>query len=553
MVRVVRQLCLLGFLTLGFAPSPAHASEQERPRLVLFIVVDQLRGDMPWRFQDRFGQGGFRLLMEQGVAYKQAHFQHSSTFTSSGHATLVTGGHAAQHGFPGNDWHDRNSGRQVYCVEDEAHSEIGRAAEEHAGTSPRNLTSSTFGDELYVATDGRSRVFSVSMKDRSAIIMGGRFGKAYWYRDDAGSFVTSTYYYSDYPAWVARWNEADHVGQYADKHWELLRNPSEYIYAERDDRPFEVSHKHLGRTFPHKLGADNPADFYSALRYSPMGDEYTLEFAKELVVQEQLGAGDHTDVLSIGLSATDYIGHAFGPNSLEAEDNLLRLNQNLSRFFTFVDNQVGLENTLVVLSADHGVDASPEHTYGLGGPAGRHYPDLFIRALNDRLKERLSTERDLITAFWNPSLYLDLAALKELGFGVEQVERVLAEEVLTLDGFAYAVTRTDLLKSRTYEDPILRKVQRGFHPRRSGNVVVVQSPSWYLYPQADAYSAMHGSPYAYDTYVPVFFAGAGLSGQLVDRQIAPHDVAATVASLLGIQPPSGSTGTPLTEVLEGVR
>jgi predicted AlkP superfamily pyrophosphatase or phosphodiesterase len=299
------------------------------------------------------------------------------------------------------------------------------------------------------------------------------------------------------------------------------------------------------------LGKADSDDFYSALRFTPMGDELTLDFARQLVESESLGEDAVPDILAISLSATDYIGHAFGPNSLEAEDNLVRLDRSIAGFLDYIDQTVGLQHTLIVLTSDHGVDASPEYASSLGLAAGRHQPEQFIKSINATLKQQLDIDRDLVQSFWNPSLYLDWDVIRELQLDTASVERAVADAVLSLRGFAYAVTRTDLLAGRIARDPILEMVQRSFHPQRSGEVLVVQSPFWYLYPDATIFSAMHGSPYACDTYVPIMFAGAGLTPRVVERPVAPQDVACTITAFLGLQPPSGSTGRPLAEVLAG--
>lgn len=529
------------------AVTPAQA---EKVNLVLQITVDQLRGDFPLRFKERFGLAGFQYLVNDGVVYTNAHYRHATTFTASGHATLYTGGYAAQHGFAGNDWYDQTSGQQVYCVEDDEHTLIGRAPEAHSGTSPRNLTSTTIGDELVLATGGRSRVFAVSMKDRGAVIPGGHLGKAFWYSKDTGGFVTSTYYYNEYPFWAQTWNQRKLADRYRNKHWELLHDRSTYVYAHMDDRPSEKSYKQLGRTFPHPLGNGQPEDYYSSLRFTPMGDELTLDFVKELVEEERIGQGDSLDHLSISFSATDYIGHAFGPNSLEAEDNLLRLDQTLGELFAFIDDTVGLDRTLIALASDHGVDAIPEYRQTLHFDAGRHYPEQFIERTNAALQRRYDTDQDLVVAFWNPSLYLNLQAVKKLGLDLAEVEQALADEILQVPGIALAVTRSNLLKGHVTDTPIVRKVQRAFHPKRSGNVLIVQDQFWFLNPKPDLYAAMHGSPYAYDTYVPVMFAGPGIPPAVVARQIGPEDLAPTIAAYLGIKPPSGSVGTVLPEIVK---
>ncbi|MCO6459318.1 MAG: alkaline phosphatase family protein [Pirellulaceae bacterium] len=540
-------LWLLGVLA---AAGPLRA---ERPKLIVLVTVDQLRGDMPSRLRERFGPGGFRYLMEQGVVYNQAYYEHSTTFTAVGHATLATGGHGAQHGMAGNDWFDQQTGQQVYCVEDDRHHLLGSAPKAHAGTSPRNLTSTTFGDELVESNAGRSRVFSVSIKDRGAIIPGGHRGKAFWYAPGSGQFVTSTYYYQQYPEWVERWNGEKHADQFRGRKWDLLHDRATYLAGDRDDRPFEQSFKLLGRTFPHPLDNPEPADFYATLATTPMGDELTLNFVRALVEAERVGQGEATDMLAIGFSVTDYIGHAFGPNSLEAEDNLLRLDRTLAELFEYLEEKVGLDRTLIALSSDHGVDSSPEYSLSLGLPAGRHDPVALLQKLNDGLRQRLQVDEDLVTRFFNPGLYLDLAALERHRLDVRRVERMLAEEVLRQPGFAYAVTRTSLLAGGLPPDPILQKVQRAFHPQRSGNVSVVQSPSWFLYGKPTDSAAMHGSPYPYDTYVPLMFAGAGMEPAVVERLVSPADLAPTICGVLGIKPPTGSTGKPLVEVLQSRR
>ncbi len=529
----------------GFGPSAIAA---DPPKLILAITIDGLRGDIPFRYADRFGPGGFRYLLDEGVVYDNAHYQHSTTFTAVGHATLFTGGNSPQHGLAGNDWHDYSRG-QVYCVEDDRHPIIGREPKAHEGTSPRNLTASTYGDELILASGGRSRVFSVSIKDRGAILPGGRLGKAFWYSSSSGEFVTSTYYYDAYPAWVAEWNAAKHADRYMDETWELLGDKAEYIFGEADDRAAERPYKHLGRTFPHKLGAEKASDFYGALRYVPMGDELTLDFAKEAVTHENVGQGDATDMLAISFSANDYITHAFGPNSLEAEEGLLRLDATLADLFAFIDQTVGLDRTLIVLSADHGFDEVPEHQKELGFDAGRHYPEKFLEQVNAGMQQHYKSEDTFVVAFWNPSLYLDRDTIQKLGLDVAEAERVLAEEILKVPGIALAMTRTDMMTGTITDNPIMRKVQRAFHPKLSGNVLIVQDQFWYLYPNAEEFAAMHGSPYAYDTAVPIMMAGPGIPNQVVSRPVAPEDIAITIATYMGTKPPSGSVGEALSEVL----
>ena len=462
------------------ADTPRPAS---RPRLVLQITVDQLRGDLPTRFLDRLGEGGFRYLLEHGTHYANAHYRHANTETAVGHATLFTGTDPSRHGIIANDWIDSTTGAFVYNTEDDRHHLIGKDPQPHKGMSPRNLLASTIGDELVVHNAGRSRVFSVSIKDRGAILPGGHAGKAFWYSKSTGDFVTSTYYYDAYPAWVTAWNGKQLAASYRGKRWELLHDRSTYIAAEIDDRPFEADFPPMGRTFPHELGDDKY--LYLRLSLSPVGDALTLDFAKTLIKAERLGQGAATDFLAVSFSSTDYVGHLFGPSSLESEDNLLRLDRQLAELFAYVDEQVGLANTLIVLSADHGAPEAPEHMAGIGMETGRYDFDYFRKPgpLTEALERRFG-RGDLIETHSHPYLYLDAKALADAD----------------LEGIA----------------------------------------------------AIHGSPWAYDTFVPIFFAGHRVPQGKVYRPVGPHDIAATLAAYLDIKPPSGSEGTPLVEVLAGL-
>lgn len=544
-IRVLLAVCVL-----SLSASIVAAAEHAKPRLVLFIVVDQLRGDMPIRYQDRFGEGGFRYLMDHGVHYRNANYRHANTFTAVGHATLATGGNTPQHGMAGNEWFDRVKGASMNCVEDLEHPLLGIEGPAAVGRSPKNLTSSTFGDELVLASGGASRVFGVSIKDRGAVILGGHLGKSFWYEPESGRIVTSSFYYEQYPAWVEAWNAAKPADAWLGASWSLLNPLETYIYGAQDNRPEERPYKAMGNTFPHPLPAEAGKDYYGNLRFTPMGDVLTLQFARELIRAEEVGKRSATDVLAISLSVTDYIGHAFGPNSLESEDNQLQLDRSLAAFFADIDAQIGLDHTLIVLSSDHGIDEIPEYSQHLGYDGGRHEPEHFVAEANESLKKRIGVSENLVLSFQNPSLYLDENKIESLGVKLADVEQALADTMIAMPGFDLAVTRTDLLTGRVPNTKLMDMVTRAFHPKRSGNVLVVQSPSWYLYPEAQKYAAMHGSPHSYDTFVPIFFAGPGIASGSTQRPVAPEDVASTVTAYLGIKPPSGNTGNPLLEVVE---
>jgi predicted AlkP superfamily pyrophosphatase or phosphodiesterase len=523
-----------------FAASMAFCDEIEKPRLILMITIDQLRGDMPWKLKDRFSPKGFRYLMDHGTVFKKAHYNHSNTLTAVGHATIFTGASTAQHGMPGNRWYDQNIQQTIYCVGDKSHLTIDENVTGDEGTSPVNLTSDTIGDVLITHSEKTSRVFSVSLKDRGAIIPGGRLGKAFWYSPRSGRFISSTYYFDSYPDWVVAWNNEKKADKYKNIQWQLSRERASYHFANQDNRPYEKSYKKLGRTFPHTLSSDA----YSELRFTPMADELTLSFVKTLVESEKVGLGPHTDMLAVSFSATDYIGHLFGPNSLEAEDNLLRLDKTLENLFNFIDSKVGLENILIVLSSDHGTDAIPEHRISQGQPGGRHYPRKLIDEMNALFKKRYSIPADLIVSYLHPSVYLNLKMINKFSLDIEHVEKTLAEEIVKTPGIAFAVTKTDLLKKNLVTHELFEKIQNAFHPTRSGNVLIVQEQFWYLNEDLTP-AAVHGSPYAYDTHVPIMIAGKKINHRIISEAVNPGYIAATVATYLNIPIPSGSTGQPL--------
>jgi predicted AlkP superfamily pyrophosphatase or phosphodiesterase len=538
--------------------SDVEFAEDSSPKLVVQITVDQLRGDLPMRYRDRLGSGGFRYLFEQGVHYTNAHYRHANTETAVGHATLVTGADPSAHGIVSNDWIDPATGAFVYNTEDDRHHLIGKEPKAHQGVSPRNLLASTIGDELVLSNAGRSRVFSVSGKDRGAILPGGHAGKAFWYSKSSGQFVTSSYYYDAYPGWAAAWNDAAPAEAYRGRTWELLNERSSYLAADHDDRAYEAAALGMDRVFPHPYGDDK----YLTLRLgiTPAVDELTLDFVKTLIREENLGQRGATDFLAVSFSGTDYVGHLFGPSSLESEDTILRLDRALAELFKAIDQAVGLENALIVLSADHGGPDAPERASEMGIEAGRFPFDYFKKGDNplNRAVEKRFGRSDLIAGHSHPYLHLNEDAIREARLDLAEVERFISREVIKIPGIIYALSRSDIQDGRFVNAPLQEKIRRSFAFGRSGNVHLVPNPYWFLHSTAEAdkmglpgLAAIHGSPWAYDTYVPIFFAGGGLEAQTISRRVSPTDIAPTIAAYLSIKYPSSSVGTPLAEVLVG--
>jgi len=551
-----------------FLVTPAAFAEtvNSKPRLILQITVDQLRGDLPVRYAERYGEGGFRYLLEKGTYYANAHYQHSNLETIVGHVVLATGAFPSANGMVANVWLDRETGELGYAVEDSAYDMVGlqggvdkkseidptQAAAKSEGRSPRAILTSTFSDELAVSTAGHAKIFAVSVKDRGAISLAGHAGKAFWFSKKTGEFVSSTYYYDAYPDWVEKWNGKRKADSYGGKSWELLQERAKYLYRDTDDRLYETALPGYGRVFPHPFGKRDNKLYYTLLTLSPVGDDLTLDFAKNLIVNEQLGQDDVSDYLAISFSSTDYVGHMFGMASLESEDNMLRLDRTLAELIAFVDEKVGLDNTLIVLSADHGAPEAPEYMASLGMDVNRLTPSTYDTApVVAALKKRFGIGKELITMYQHPYVYLDHSVIRENGLDQAEVERALVEELMKFDGIALAVSSSDLRSGRLPEAPMIQQIRRNFHPKRSGDIYLVQEPYWFLYSdESIPLCTIHGSPWRYDTYVPIIFAGTGISARHINRLVHPVDIAATLAAWAGTKPPSGAVGEPLLEVLK---
>lgn len=533
--RAALALGALALLLPAFPAAALESPEEQRPRLVLLVVVDQLRGDRPWSALERLPAGGVRKLLEEGVAYLDAHYAHAITETAVGHATLVTGALPAQHGIVGNDWRDPWTGKLVENCVDEEHPLVGRPEDKRLGRSPRRLLSSTIGDQLALASAGRSKVFGVSIKDRSAILTAGRAGKAFWLARDSGEFTSSTYYDAELPAWARAWNERRPAAGYAGREWALTTQPGESAEP--------------AQAFRHALGAADSPGYLMRLLFTPFADELLLDFATALIEGEELGADEHTDFLAIGFSASDAIGHMYGPSSPEAEQNLLRLDRTLAALLQRVDERVGPGRTLVVLSSDHGIAESPERMAQLGFDARRLTPaEVLGRAQRTELSRRCGTERELVRAYEHPYVYLDLDALRELGLEQQRVERELALILERQPGVARAFAMSAI--GEAGDDPIARRVRASWHPARSGQVHVVLEAYSIVVPPLAPLAATHGSPWSDDTHVPLVLAGWRMQPRRVARRVGPEDLAPTLAALLHVAAPSGCSGALLAEVLE---
>lgn len=554
-------------------PAPA------RPRLVLFIVADQFRYDYLDRFGDLFGERGLKRLLREGASWVDANYDHFPTYTAPGHATMLTGAYPAATGIVGNDWPDRESGKEVSSVSDDSTVLLGSTISQK-GASPHRLLASTLGDELRLTTNDRAKVIGISLKDRSAILPAGRRANAaYWFSMASGLVVSSTYYFKTLPGWVTDFNNQRPSDKFFKARWERLLPESEYLKrAGADAPPWEDIGKVAGETntFPHVItgGADAPASaFYREIEFSPFGNDLLLSFAQRAIEAEQLGQDEYTDVLSVSFSANDYVGHRYGPYSQEAMDITLRFDLNVAALLDFVEKHVGLRNTVVVFTADHGVAPKPKHAIASGLAARRvDYTEIQRRvrtAISARYNPQAKTPDPTAgylyryddggkptDAIINNNIYLNLDLLKRDGVDLEEIERVAGEAALTVPGVARYFTRSQLLQGTALAssansssvDPVSRRVQHGFFAPRSGNVVFLLEPFTY---STTAINASHGTAYTYDTHVPLIIRGDGVASGRYLQPATPADIAPTLAAILRIQAPSNVTGRILLEALGG--
>ena len=550
----------------GWALADDKMVPPSTPRLVLQITVDALRGDLPIRYYERLGENGFRYLWENGTVYTDAHHTHANTETVVGHATLATGATPAVHGMIGNVWFDRTENRTRYNIEDDryrlltagagvdkdAEIDSTQKAAKSEGRSPAAIMVTTFSDELAISTAGQAKIFAVSVKDRGAVTMAGHSGKAFWFSKASGEFVTSNYYYDTYPEWVSEWNARNLTASYSGKSWELLNDQSTYLFGAADDRSWETDLAGYGRVFPHPFGTADGKYFTTLLTISPAGDALTLDFAKALIVNEQLGADDVPDYLGVSFSSTDYVVHLFGPSSLESEDNMLRLDRTLADLFAYVDEKVGLKNTLIVLSADHGTPEVPGYLNEFGIRAGYVDPASWDKEPGFMaLKKKFGIDRELIESYSHPYLYLDHEVIQQHGLDLREVEQAVAKELLKFAGVAQAVSSSELREGNLPDTQINRAVLDNFNPNRSGDIYLVFEPHWFINDfDGLTVAATHGSPWRYDTFVPIVFGGLQIPAQHIHRRVHATDIAPTLASFLSVKPPSGAAGEPLLEVLQ---
>ncbi|WP_458627596.1 alkaline phosphatase PafA [Winogradskyella sp. PC D3.3] len=519
----------------------------DRPKLVVGIVVDQMRYDYLTRFESKFGNGGFNRMINEGFNCKNNHFNYVPTYTGPGHASVYTGTTPKYHGIIGNNWYDKETKEMVYCAGDATVTSVG--TNDDAGQmSPHRMQTTTFGDENRLFTQMQGKTIGVSLKDRGAILPAGHTANAaYWFHGkDEGHWISSSFYISELPKWVKDFNASEKAESYL-REWNTLYDIATYTESGADENTFEGGFKGKDKaTFPYDLKAlskDNKG--FDILKATPYGNSLTADFAMAAIKGEGLGQDEITDVITVSFSATDYVGHNFGVNSKEVQDTYIRLDKDLERFFEFLDGAVGKGEYTVFLTADHGAVDVPSYLTSVKIPSGYVSNKDRKTKLNVFLNETYGTT-DIVENISNGQVFLDRAKVKSLGLNLADVQNTIAMEELSYKNITKVYTATTM-STASFSTGVEELLQNGFNQKRSGDVILVNDTAFISYSTT---GSTHGSALNYDTHVPLLFFGKGIKhGQTFNKTVIP-DIAPTISALLGISFPNGATGQPLGFILE---
>jgi predicted AlkP superfamily pyrophosphatase or phosphodiesterase len=524
---------------------------QSRPKLVIGIVIDQMRYDYLYRFYNQYSEKGFKRLLNDGFSCENTHYNYTPTNTAPGHASIFTGATPTNHGIINNNWYSRAENRIFYCTEDTAVKGLGTETPEdkRGKMSPHNLKTSTITDELRLATNQKSKVIGVSIKDRSAILPAGHIANgAYWFDSKTGNMISSTYYFENLPKWVSEFNQKKQADMYIKKGWELLLPLAEYTQSLEDENNYEEHPTETKKaTFPYFIDDYDKERKYRQFPYIAPANTFLRDFAQEAIVKEELGKDEVTDFLTLSFSATDYIGHRFGIYSVEVQDMYLRLDKELAILFEFLDKNVGKGEYTLFLTADHAASATPSHLHDLQFDAEYLEWDSMKIELNNFL-EKSYGKGDFVSYFGDQDVYLNRELVLQKNISLQEIQQKTSEFLLSQKGITQTITATELSK-QIQRTGFLQLVQNGFNPRLSPDVAFLFQ-SGYMDSYYKKGGTTHGTPYTYDTQVPLLFYGKNIKKGQTHRRVEITDIAATLASLLYIQQPSGCIGNPIVEIFE---
>lgn len=521
-------------------------AQLNRPKLVVGIVVDQMRWDYLYRYYDKYEEGGFKRMLGEGYSCGNTFINYLPSYTAVGHSSIYTGSVPAIHGISGNDWIYQNSGKKTYCTDDSTVTSVG-APGKAGKMSPRNLLASTITDELRLATNFQSKVIGVSLKDRASILPAGHNPTgAFWLDDNSGNFITSTYYSETLPGWVSQFNQEKHIQQLIANGWNTLLPIDQYTESTKDNAPWEgVLSGATTPTFPYDLKKAYAED-KSSLRSTPFGNTLTLTFAEAAVQGEQLGRGNSTDFLAINCASTDYSGHLVGPNAIEVEDVYLRLDRDLAKFFSFLDKKVGKGNYLVFLSADHGGAHAEKFMENYKMPTG--FIKSLTKELNAALAKRFGASK-LILSLTNDQVNFNHPLIEEKKINLELIKTATLQLLSKQDDVQFVMDAT-----KPGEAGIPAKIKEmvinGYNRQRSGAIKIIYKPG--MLSSHYKTGTTHGSWNPYDTHIPLIFMGWKIPHGETNQTVHMTDIASTLAALLHIQMPSGCIGDPITPLTDQV-
>lgn len=540
---------LLFYHLFSYTPNTQNDSEiiyDDSPKLVVGIMVDQMRYDYIYRYWDHYGDEGLKRLNNDGFSFDNAQFDYAPTNTGPGHASVYTGTTPAVHGIIGNNWYLKDTGGSTYVTYDPDVSSVGSDTDE-GEMSPRWMLSTSISDELRLHNNMKSKAIGIALKDRGAILPAGFIGDAYWFDYEEIKMISSTFYMDELPEWVNEFNDRNLPAQYVSEPWETLLPIESYTESMEDDKPYEGTFPGQDRpVFPHDLPAYADTSDYGIFADTPFGDKYTFEMAYAAIEGEGLGQDDYTDLIAVSLSSTDHIGHRYGPASKEVQDAYIRFDREIARLIEYLDENFGKENVLVFLTSDHGAAHNPEYMRDLGMPTGNYNRSEASEMISDRLTEIYGF--DPVRTLENTQLFLDHNAMHSNGIRPEQIQRDAAEILISIDGVAGALT-ADALRSGSFTEAIQQRIQRGYNPSRSGDVIYWMEPQWFK--SNRSLGTTHGTPWSYDTRAPLIWYGWDIPSGNSTVPVGISDISSTVANFINIPYTTGNTGQPMNHVIYG--
>ncbi|HLC84123.1 MAG TPA: alkaline phosphatase PafA [Bacteroidia bacterium] len=541
MKKIIFFLLLNSIVLTSISQTQKPVAKPTKPKLVVGIVIDQMRYDYIYRFWDKYGNDGFKKLVNEGFFCKNTNYNYVPTYTGPGHAAIYTGTTPAVNGIIANDWFDKLSNRNMYCSEDNKVVGVGTTARE-GKRSPVNMLTSTISDELRISTNMKSKVIGIALKDRGAILPAGHSANAaYWYDGSSGCFISSTYYMKELPIWVQEFNKKELPKKYLSQPWNTLLPIEQYTESLPDDNKYETVYKGETKSvFPHDLPKLYPINGgLGMIRGTPFGNTLTKDFAIETIKKENLGKSGATDFLAISFSTPDYIGHNYGPNSIEQEDDFLRLDLELAELIKFIELQVGKGNALIFLTADHAAPEVPSYLLDLKIPAGYVNEWMMLDSLKKYLNKTYGDS--LVLSYSNQQIFLNNKVIEAKKLYLQQVQEDVAAFMIKFNDVSEVITGTTMNNTQ-YTEGVRYLMQKGYNAKRSGDVLVNYLPGYVDYMPT---GTTHGSPYSYDTHVPLLFYGWNIKQGSSTEQVYITDIAPTLAMMLNIQFPNGCTGKPI--------